>query len=62
MSEGNRSAVDIDLLWICSQLSDTRERLCREGFIEFHQIDLIDRQAGARERFAHRWNRADSHD
>src|SRR5208282_5792891 len=42
MSEGNGAAVDIDDRRVPTEVLVDRERLGREGFIGFHQLEVLD--------------------
>src|SRR5947207_12439182 len=61
MAKSDRAAIDVDALLVEPELTDDRDTLRREGFIQFDEIDLGQVDAGAREQSPHGWNRPDSH-
>src|SRR6266513_1702747 len=61
VTERDAAAVDVDLRGIELQLADAGDRLRRERFVEFDEIDLIDCQTGSLEGLLCRGNRAESH-
>src|SRR5690348_13539783 len=62
MAEGNRAAIDVDLVAIEAQRLLDGEILRRKRFIHFDQIELLKFQASKLKRFASRRHRADAHD
>src|SRR5215510_168940 len=62
MSQRDRSAIDVDFGRIHAQLLDARERLRREGLVELDEVDVVNRQTGAFERFGRRRNRSNTHE
>ena len=61
VAEGDGAAVDVELIEIDAQLARAREHLRRKGFVDFNEVDLLDGEAGAFERFLRRRYRSDSH-
>jgi hypothetical protein len=41
VAEGDRPAVNVNLLWIDAKLANACERLGCESFIDFEQIDFV---------------------
>ena len=58
MADRDRAAVDVDDRRIPAQVLVDRERLRRESFIGFDEIEVLDLPAGLFERLARRRNRA----
>src|SRR5215471_21630519 len=61
MSKSDRSAIRIYSLRIESTFLDDRERLCREGFVQFDHIDIRELQSGHLESFRNCEDWAESH-
>ena len=61
MPERDRSAVDVEPFRIDRQLFDAREHLRRKRFVELDEIDLIDCETCALERFLRRRNWPEAH-
>src|SRR6267143_6123673 len=64
MAERDRAAVWIELLaeGVDAQLPSCRDDLRSEGFVDLHDVDVVDRHAGALERLARRLDRAEAHE
>src|SRR5258708_6045782 len=62
VAEGNRAAVDVDLLLVEAKLADDRERLRGEGLVQLDQVDIRKREPSELERPRHRGDRTNSHD
>ena len=54
MAEGNGTAVDVQLIGSMPSSARAGENLRGESFVQFDQIDLLDRQAGALQGFLSR--------
>ena len=61
MAERDRAAVDVDLVAIEPELLLDREILAGERLVDLDQIDVVERQAGARQRLARRRRRTHAH-
>jgi hypothetical protein len=46
VTEGDRAAVHVELLFVDAELADAGEDLGGEGLVQLDQVDLIERQAG----------------
>ncbi|EEF26235.1 conserved hypothetical protein, partial [Ricinus communis] len=57
----NRAAIHIDLVVRALQLFHPRHRHGRERFVDFDEVDVVDRQAGFFQRLARRGNRRGQH-
>ena len=62
VTNGNGTAVDVDLAGIPAQFSVNGNGLGSKGFVGFHQIQLIDTPAGQFEAALTGGNRAGAHD
>ncbi len=62
MPERDRAAVDVELLHGDRQILQDREDLRRERFVQFHQIEILERQAGLRQQLPDGRHGADTHD
>ena len=62
MAERDRAAVEVDACGVDAERIDDGERLAREGLVELHQIDVLDRQPSPREHLARGLDRPDPHD
>src|SRR5262245_8895760 len=62
MPQRDRPAINVDFARIHVQLLDARERLRREGLVQLDQVDVVNRQTGAFERFGRRRNRSNAHE
>src|SRR3954469_10838009 len=61
MAERDRAAVDVDLVAREAELFLDREILARERFVHFDEIDVVERQAGLRQRPARCRRRSHAH-
>src|SRR5882672_7657382 len=61
MAKRDAAAVDVDLLGVEREVADAGDRLRRERFVELDEIDLIDRETCALERFLRRRNWPEAH-
>src|SRR5262249_50154047 len=61
MSDGNRSAVDVQLLRINSQAVAAIDHLHRESFVEFPNVDVAQSDAGTLQQFRDGEYRTDAH-
>ena len=52
MAEGDRAAVDVDLVDIPAELLVDRAGLGGEGLVGFDQVEIVDRPAGLLQRLA----------
>ena len=62
MSQRDSSTIHVCLLPIKSEFLLHREILSREGFIHFHDVDLIQRKPSLLQRSSRRWDRSAAHD
>src|SRR5437588_7365214 len=62
MPDRNRTAVDVHLLLVETELAHDDEALRGKRFVQLDQVDIPDLDAGAFEQLAHRGDRADAHD
>ena len=62
MAERDGAAVEVDLARVDAELAHAGERLGGEGLVELDDVDVLDLEAGARERLAARRDRTDAHD
>ena len=46
MAEGDRAAVDVELLLVDAELADAGEDLGGEGLVDLDQVDLVELEAG----------------
>ena len=46
MTECDRAAVDIDLSLVHFQGTDNSQRLCGKGFVQFYQVNVVQRKPG----------------
>jgi hypothetical protein len=61
-AERDRAAVDVELLQGDPELARAGERLRGECLVDLDEVDVVDRQVGARERPPARLDRPDAHD
>src|SRR6202140_634158 len=61
MPDRNRSAVDVELFRVDPELVAAIDHLHGEGFVQFPEIDIVDRQPMTLEQSWHRKNRSDAH-
>src|SRR6185503_10645357 len=61
MPERDGAAVDVDRRRIEPQIADASDRLRREGFIEFPQVDLLNLESSSLQRLADGRHGADPH-
>ena len=62
MAEGDRAAVHVRALLVEAELADDLDDLRRERLVELDDGDVVERQAGLRERLRDRLDGADAHD
>src|SRR5713101_9861968 len=62
MAEGDGAAVRVDLLGVDFELADDGHRLGGEGFVQLHEIDIVDRHADFLEQFLHGEDGGHAHD
>src|SRR4051794_30909656 len=61
MAERDSAAVHVELLVRDAELARRREHLRRERLVQLHEVDVVDPEAGAVERFPRGRHRADPH-
>src|ERR1044072_5366239 len=61
VAEGDRAAVDVELLFVDAELAGAGEHLRGEGLVELDQVDLLEGETGRVERAGNRQRRADPH-
>src|SRR4030095_7452743 len=63
MSDGDRSAVAVDMLGIVgqSEAAGTREHLGGESFIDFYTVEVVEAQADFVSQLVDRWPRSNAH-
>src|SRR5579871_5307590 len=61
MADGDRAAIDIELLGIDPELVAAIDHLHRKGLVQLPQIDVTDIESVAFEQARHREDRADAH-
>ena len=47
MTEGDRTAVHVQLVHRNPEMLRRRNHLCRKSLVDLHEVDLIDGQSGA---------------
>src|SRR5690242_18576014 len=61
MADGNRTAVDVELVRVDAELVAAIDHLHREGFVELPEIDVVDLQAVPLEQPRHGIDRSHAH-
>ncbi len=61
MADRDRAAVDVEAVVRDAERVAAVDRLHREGFVEFPQPDVVDREVVTREQFGDREDGADAH-
>ena len=62
VAEGDRPAVDVELVPADTELLGRRDHLGGERLVQLDQVDVVDRQPGARQRHPARLDRSEAHD
>ena len=60
--EGDRAAVDVELVDVDAELAVGRDHLRGERLVDLDEVDVVDRHAGARQRLRERLDRPEAHD
>ncbi len=61
MTQRDRATVNVDLVWIQTELTRDRHGLNRKGFIQFDQIDIVERPSRLLKKLLNGVNRRHHH-
>ncbi len=62
MADGNRAAIDVELVLVEAEFARAGHDLGAEGLVDLEAADLVERQPGAVQHRLDRRHRADAHD